>query len=241
MSLIQSIDGAIESGLITGAVFPVPAMDWRPPGLSSEIRQTADLIQSGPAIPISPANQQWDDPAWDTRAQLYQDKGFYQDLEHGATDGEAYEIARFQANAGECGFVKYIGTYVQILDPDSGDPIELDFSNPFAMQDAGVKATFMLRLSPGDDNTLGLAPWVGPVAQTPGYGYPQLPFWNDYRFYWGRYANHVWFLIPRRHFLRLFIHVESGGSELHRVLGRLQGYTQPVTTIGAERNVTYGW
>lgn len=239
MSVESAIKGAIDQGLITGAVFPVPAMDWRPPGLSPLIRETADVLKVGPPIPITPANQQWDDPAWDTRAQLYQDKGFYQEFPNGANNGQAYEIARFQANAGECGFVKYIGTYVQILEGIT--PVELDFSDPFTMQDWGVDANFTLRLSPGDDNTLGLAPWVGPVAQTPGYGYPQLPYWNDYRFYWGRYANHVWFLVPRRHFLRLFIHVVSGGANLSRALGRLQGYTQPITTVGAEYNVTYGW
>jgi len=239
MSMIQSIDGAIESGLITGAVFPVPSMDWRPPGISTDIREVADTIKPGPPIQVTPAIQQWNNPAWDTRAQLYQDNQFYQDLNHGAIDGQCYEIARFQANGGECGFVKYIGTYVQIQ--GEGGPVELDFSNPFAMYDAGVKATFMLRLSPGDENTLGLAPWIGPVAETPGYGYPQLPFWDDYRFYWGRYANHVWFLVPRNQFLRLFISVEGGGGLLTRALGRLQGYTQPTMTAGVEHNVTYGW
>jgi hypothetical protein len=239
MSVESAIKGAIEQGLITGPVFPVPALDWRPPGLSPEIREVSDLIYHGPPIPITPAIQQWDDPAWDTRAQLYQDKGFLKQFPNGADDGMVYEIARFQANAGECGFVKYIGTYVRIL--DGGTPVELDFSDPLAMQDWGVDANFTLRLSPGDDDTLGLAPWTGPVAQTPGYGYPALPYWNDYRFYWGRYANEVWFLVPRRHFLRLFIHVVSGGADLDRALGRLQGYTQPITTVGAEYNVTYGW
>ncbi len=240
MSTLDSIEYAIQSGLITGAVFPVPAMDWKPPGLSPDIREVADVIYHGPDTPIVPANQQWDDPAWDTRAQLYQDKGFFQDFDPaGATNGQAYEIARFQANAGECGFVKYIGTYVQIL--ENGIPVELDFSDPFTMQDWGVEANFTLRLSPGDDETLGLAPWDGPVANTPGYGYPQLPYWNDYRFYWGRYANHVWFLVPRRHFLRLFIHVVLGGGNLSRALGRLQGYTQPISTLAAEYNVTHGW
>lgn len=241
MDLISSIEKAVELGLITGAVFPVPAMDWQPPGLSPEIRTTANAIESGPVISVTPANQQWDDPALDTRAQLYQDNGFYRSYVNGggAVDGNAYEIARFQANAGECGFVKYIGTYVQIL--DAGVPVELDFSNPQAMQDAGLNAIFTLRLSPGDENTIGTAPWVGPVENTPGYGYPQLPYWNDYRFYWGRYANHVWFLVPRRHFLRLFIHTVSGSANLHRSLGRLQGYTQPISTLGADYNVVHGW
>lgn len=240
MSLIQTMEEAFELGVIPRPVFNVPSLDWKPPGISSDIRDLADLVQPGPSIPITPAIQQWDDPAWDTRAQLYQDKGFFQDLDHGAVDGEAYEIARFYANSGECGFVKYIGTYVQI-DDGSGTPVELDFSNPFAMQDSGVDAYFTLRLSPGDDNILGLAPWTGLTPLTPGYGYPQLPYWNDYRFYWGRYANHVWYLVPRHHFLRLFIHVVSGGTLLTRALGRLQGYTQPVNTVGAEHNVTYGW
>ena len=243
MSLLQSIEGGIEHGSVTGAsfYFKIPILEWEPPGISIDVVKAANLLPVSPRTQITPPQQQWDDPALDTRVQLYQDDGFYQDLEHGATDGQVYEIARFQANAGECGFVKYIGTYVQILDPDSGDPVELDFSNPFAMQDAGVKANFLLRLSPGDENTLGTAPWTGPVATVPGYGYPELPYWNDYRFYWGRYANHVWFLVPRRHFLRLFIHIETGGSELNRALGRLQGYTQPISTIGAQKNATYGW
>lgn len=237
--MIRAIDDAIKTGVIAGPVLPICALQWTPPGLSPHIREVADVINYGPDTPITPPTQQWDDPAWDTRAQLYQDKGFAKQFPNGADDGTAYEIARFQANAGECGFVKYIGTYVQIL--DGGTPVELDFSDPFAMQDWGVDANFTLRLSPGDDETLGLAPWAGPVANTPGYGYPQLPYWNDYRFYWGRYANHVWFLVPRRHFLRLFIHVVSGGDDLSRALGRLQGFTQPISTLATEYNVTHGW
>lgn len=239
MQLVETIDAAIEQGVLTGAVFPVFAMDWRPPGLNPEIRITADTIEAGPRIPIFSANEQWSNPGWDTRAQLYQDHGFYQDLSGGAVSGQCYEIARFEANNGECGFVKYVGTYVQIT--DLGTPVELDFSNPFTIQDNNVDVNFLLRLSPGDENTIGPAPWDGPVEETPGYGYPQLPHWDDYRFYWGRYANHVWFLVPRRHFLRLFIHYVSGRNDLTRALGRLQGYTQPITTLGAEYNVAHGW
>lgn len=239
MNHVQVIDGAIEAGVLNPVDFSIDALNWEPPGIAPNILKIAELIEPSPCLPIQ-ARAQGDNPAHDTRAQRYQDQGFTWDLSHGATDGMVYELARFEADTGECGFVKYIGTWVQIVD-GGGQPIELDFSNPFTMQDNGVQAEFLLRYSGGDSSIIGTAPWQGTPETVPGLGYPTLPFWNDYRFYWGRYANHVWFLVPRFSFLRLYIHVISGGSELRGALGRLQGYTQPIRTIGAEYNVSHGW
>jgi hypothetical protein len=244
MQPFGTIVRAKDYGLIKGIDLKPGLFDWNPPKVSSRTEAILTRIPRSLSILPTLPESQWLDPARDTRAQKYQDQGFDHDLQHGALDDTVYEIARFFSPIDSVGIVKYVGTWVQIVDPDSGNPVELDFSNPFAMQQAGLKARFLLRYDQGTpDNKLVFPdlPWIGPLAEVTGYGYGPLPEWNDYRFYWGRYANNVWWLVPKRHAIRLYLHVIGQGTYLRKTLGRLQGYTQPAATLPAAYNVSHGW
>lgn len=236
--MFDPITEATKLGLLPVASL-VPLMDWRAPGIMPDMVESSNLIRKGSKIIPQSPTAQWTDPARDTRAQLYQDKGFTWNWAGGATNGQSYEIARFKSGHGGNGFVKYVGTFIKIL--DGGAPVDLDFSDPYTIQNNGVDIRFRLQLHAGRLQNMGVAPWSGDVALTPGVPYSPLSYWDDYRFYWGRYANHVWFLIPRYHYLRLFVEVITGGTNLTQALGRLQGYTQPATTLPAVENVQHGW
>jgi len=238
---ISTLRAAVGRGVVERMSFRPEFEEWKPPGMPLKIIKAANLIPWTPPIEVQKPQAQWSDPARSTHAQVYRDDGFARNfLPAGATDGTVYEIARFQTNKDQVGIVKYIGTWVEI-DDGQGSPVTLDFSNPFTMQDNGVEARFLLRLEQGDRPYIGNNPYdvAWPIAR--GYGYPEMPQWNDYRFYWGRYANHTWILVPRHHFLRMYIHVISGGNLLRRALGRLQGYNQAATILESSYNVAHGW
>lgn len=239
MSPTSSINRAAREGLIPSLDTRPLCADWRPAGVSIPLVRLANTIKRSPPMKPFSREAQWLDPARDTRAQLYQDEGF----EHTApfTDGNAYEIARFKSGKDDAGIVKYVGTWVEVLDGPGGSPVQLDYSNPYTLQDNDVNAQFLLRLQQGNVNTLGGAAWIGGYPYVQGYGYGQLPNWTDYRFWWGRYANHVWFLVPRNTVLRMYIRIISGANLVSRTLGRLQGYTQPAATLEAVENVSHGW
>lgn len=235
----ESLRRAIDKGIVPGLRLDPFFADWSPPGIDPKIVKLANLIRRSPPLKSFPPETQWIDPARDTQAQLYQDKWF----EHSPPfqDGFAYELARFQSGIDQVAIVKYIATFVDILDGPGGVPLVPDPFDPFWIQNSGLHAHFILRLEQGDQNYFNRAPWTGPINHIPGYGYGQLPRWNDYRFIWGRTANDVWFLVPRRHALRLYLAADSRSVLINRIMGRLQGFSQPTSNLAAMWNVKHGW
>lgn len=233
----EALTNAVEAGVIPGMrLVPFPD-DWKRPGIDPGIVELAELLPHSPPIKPFKPERQWVDPGRDTRAQLYQDKWFVHDT---FQNGYAYELARFQAGIDQVGIVKYCNTFVDVLDGPGGSPIEPDSWDPFWIENNQLDVEFLLTLSQGTPNTIGSAPYVGTYAGILGYGYGQLPRWSDYRFNWGR-THRVWWLVPRRHALRLYMRVISRADLCGKAMGRMWGYTQPTSTLQAEWNVAHGW
>jgi hypothetical protein len=208
----------------------------------------ADAIADQPNTPqrIDHIADQFDEPARDTRRIQYQDAGwryFTRDLPGGAiTVNTAYEIARFIVAPDESGQVRHVGTYVGVTDPATGDIQNLSPFDPWALEHAGVNGYWFLRLY---QNTFGPMPppdIAVPPAFVAGYPFPELPYWLDYRFQWGRDNNGTLFLIPSNHALRLYFVPTSDDDQLIKeMVGRLVGFTQPIDTLPAAKNALYAW
>lgn len=237
----ESIERAERIGLEKKPVLKVFFEDWIPPGIDPELRKQADTIPRSAPLVSAPVERQWIDPGFDTLRQLYQDKGFLHSDEF-APD-HCYEIARFQVGLDEVGIVKYCGTYLEILDAPEGDPVELKPLDPFTIQANGVEAEFLLRLDHGIAETFDPEPYVSAYVGVSGYGFPRIDRWSDYRFAWNWTGNDVYWIVPRRHALRLYFRVKnpSGSRLMSKALGRLMGYTQPAASLSAVRNVERGW
>lgn len=198
-------------------------------------RQRVDLI-----------TDQFDEPARDTRRVQYQDVGwryFTRDIGPLVVN-LAYEIARFICSPDETGAVKYVGTYVGVAD-DSGDMVSMNPLDPWALEHAGVNGYWFLRYYQGTFQPMP-PPDVGvTLPNIAGYPFPELAYWFDYRFQWGRTANETFFLVPSNHALRLyFVPTVVGTPPANRIteiLGRMVGFTQPVDTVPAAKNVLYAW
>lgn len=188
-----------------------------------------------PILRVDRATDQLDDPARDTRAQMYQDKTWNWGR---LSVGNAYELARFISAPDETGIVKLIWTSV-IADDGTGAITLWDPQDPFAHWRAGAQIRWHLRLFQGTFQPIGPV-WSGPVAQMPGHAFPPLPRWPDLRFLWGRTQATVFHLVPQDFALRLFAEVVND-TNLLELGGRLVGYTQPVDTKPAGYNVRYGW
>ena len=188
---------------------------------------------------------QFDEPARDTRRILYQDVGYSyltRNLPGSAiTIGKAYEIGRFLVSPDEFGCVKYIGTYVGIEDPPNTFP-QLSPFDPYALEHNGVNGYWFLRLYQGTFQPMH-APDVGQsIINVAGYPFPELPYWRDYRFQWGRTANETFLLIPSNHALRLyFVPTSDDDLIIKEFLGRMVGFTQPIDTTPAAKNAIYAW
>ena len=166
----NTLRAAVGHGVFSKLNFRPEFESWKPPGMPLKIIKAGNLIPWTPPIPVQKPQAQWSDPARSTHAQVYRDDGFARNfLPTGATDGQIYEIGRFQANKDQVGIVKYIGTWVEI-DDGQGNPVTLDFSNPFTMQDNGVKAKFLLRLEQGDRPYIGNDPFDSAYPQSSDCG-----------------------------------------------------------------------
>lgn len=231
---------AWDSGLLDPLYFTPDVLKWEPPKPDPVV---ANLLYREPPDP--PRNDritdQLDDPARDTRAQLYQDVSFF--VPAVIQPNTAYEVARFITNGSETGFVKLCWTYAEVGDPGGGLQ-ELDPRNPFAVQLAlgapfGVR--WFARLHQGRFQKTIPAPFVGPVAG--GYGFSPLNEWRDYRFQWGRTQANVFWLVPQYHALRLYFVLEGPAPSplLLQVGGRLEGYTQPADVRVTGWNVSHGF
>lgn len=236
MFLKRAFESGIEPGFeVRPAFVDVSALRVDP----TIPRMLATLPRPSQRKYDSPTDQ-LNDPARDTRAQLYQDVGFEWADRYAITADRVYEVARFQAAPDEVGVVKYCGTYIEIESPDPPYYKYLEPGDPYAVGRAGTVVRWILRLHQGTFQSLG-PQWSGTYAGCLGYGYGPLPFWEDYRFRWGRTANDVWWLVPRDHALRLYAWIKSTSDPVLRLTGRLQGYTQPVHTLPAGYNVSHGW
>lgn len=234
---------AWDSGLLDPLYFHPEILNWQPPEPDPVV---ADMLYREP--PTRPRNDritdQLDEPARDTRAQLYQDNSWFIEAAP-FQPGAAYEVARFITDGSETGFVKMAWTYAEVSD-GAGGIIELDPRDPFAVQRAlapGVDVLWFVRLQQGQFQETIPAPLVAPVANVPGYGFSPLYEWRDYRFQWGRTQTNVFWLVPQYHALRLYFVVESQAAVplLLRVGGRLAGYTQPNDVRVTGWNVTHGY
>jgi hypothetical protein len=240
----QEIDMMIraeKAQLIEPINFPVFFKEWKRPAVCPRVIAAADMLDPSPTLTIQPIEPQWLDPGRDTVKQFYQDNGFVHTDEF--SPQTAYEIARFYVGFDQVGIVKYCGTYLEILDEPAGTPVELEPLDPFTLQFNGVEAEFFLRLDYGVRELLSPDPFVGHYQNAPGYGFPRLSRWTDYRFAWNWTGNDVYWIVPRRHTLRLYLVIQNApGSRLvSKALGRLMGYTQPFANLSAIRNVERGW
>jgi hypothetical protein len=182
---------------------------------------------------------QWCEPARDTRRIQYQDV-WYDLRTRLDRPGTCYEVARFIVAPDEVGIVRKVGTYAAIF--DDPDIVQLNPLDPWALQRAGVEGLWFVRLW---QNTFGPmpAPDVGiPFAQIGGYPFPELPNWQDNRFQWGRLNSEVFWLVPSNHALRLYFwYLIDDSNILREIGGRLVGFTQPIETLPAAKNVLYAW
>ena len=197
-----------------------------------------DLYRSlpKPVQRIDKATDQLDDPARDTRAQLYQDKTWNWGARFNV--GWSYELARFVCSPDQSGIVKLCWTSV-IADDGAGGIKLWDPQDPFAHWRAGAQIRWHLRLYQGTFQPIGPV-WSGPVLEMPGQAFPPLHRWTDLRFLWGRTQAMVFHLIPANFALRLFAEVVMD-TDLLELGGRLVGYTQPIDTKPAGYNARYGW
>lgn len=241
MILIEPIKRAQEAGIIEPLTVERFFDRWEPPQIDPDLKRQATTIKRSPPLPVFPNDNQWIDPGRDTLKQLYQDEGFIHTEDF--NENWAYELARFQVGVNEVGIVKYCGTFLEILDTPVGVPVELQPLDPFTISYNGVEAQFILRLDHGTAETFDPDPYVGVDYGVTGYGFNKLPRWSDYRFCWNWTGNHVNWIIPRRHALRLYLVLKPGGEVrlMNKALGRLMGYTQPAASFSAVRNVERGW
>lgn len=194
---------------------------------------------------IDRLTDQIDEPGRDTRRINYQESSWYWDDTNRPGPWQlngAYEIARFIAAPDEVGIVKYIGTFAGI-GPNEGGFTQLDPHDPFTMQRNGLNGYWLLRLYQNTFRNMPPPDAGIPAALVAGYPFPELARWDDYRFQWGRTANETFFIVPSNHALRLyFVPVSIDGTILLlEVLGRLVGFTQPIDTLPAAKNVFYAW
>lgn len=237
---IQAAHGLIENAFKQGLI-PY----WYDPGHLSiaKVPHVSALLQRQMSVlpyrqtHIDRATDQLDEPARDTRAQLYQDSFFFW---RGGPflPGYAYELARFVAAPDQTGYVKSVWTSL-VIDNGGGGVVLLDPQDPFAHERVGCFARWHLRLYQGTFQPIG--PFAsGPVGQIVGSGFPPLNRWDDLRFLWGRTQTNVFHLIPSDFCLRLFIEIIMPGR-LTEIGGRLIGYTQPIDTKPAGYNARYGY
>ena len=238
---LDMMQRAKAANLIEPIRFPLFFEQWEPPKVCPRVRNAADLLKPTPILEPQPIEPQWIDPGRDTVKQFYQDNGFLHSEEF--NPDTAYELARFYTGIDQVGICKYCGTYLEVLDDPGGDPVELDPLDPFTLNFNGVEAVFYLRLDYTLRELLDPDPLVCHFQNIPGYGFPRLSQWLDYRFAWNWTGNDVYWIIPRHHTLRLFVAIRNApGSRLvSKALGRLMGYTQPYANLSAMRNVERGW
>jgi hypothetical protein len=233
---------AWDTGVLNPLRFSPGILSWNPPKPN---RAAADLLSIEPPDP--PRNDritdQLDEPARDTRAQIYQDVSYFRDPVF--EPNTAYEIARFVTAGNETGFVKLCWTYTEVADPGGGLQ-ELDPRDPFAVQRAlgppyGVR--WLVRLQQGQFGRQVPAPGTYPLPNVPGYGFYPLANWFDYRFQWGRTQTNVFWLVPQYHALRLYFVLEGAVPSplLLLIGGRLEGYTQPIDVRVTGWNVAHGF
>jgi len=241
----RALHKAWDQGMLTPLAFNPPVLKWKPPQPNLV---AAELLSREPPPP--PRNDrvtdQLDEPAYDTRAQLYQDVSFFHtfDAQNLIQAGNAYEVARFITAGNQTGFVKLCWTYMEIRTGGSGDIVEIDPRDPFGLQEnfpPGVNLRWFLRLEQGNFQREIPAPNVLPFAQVGGYGFAPLNQWNDYRFQWGRTQSKVFWLVPQYHALRLYVQSGITTNEITRIGGRLMGWTQPIDVRVTGWNVSHGW
>jgi hypothetical protein len=241
----QEATRALELAYKTGVIRPLTVLPevfhWRPPTVSDKDKRA--LL----SMPLPPRRcdrlvDQLDEPARDTRAQVYQDVSYFHTPppQAGFLNGNSYELARFVTKA-EAGFVRLIWTYAEI--EIEGDVVVIEWQDPFALQRflPDVTVTWFLRLEQGIFQKHFPVQFAGPTAQVFGNGYSKLPEWADYRFMWGRTATNVFFLVPQNHALRLYARIDGANADLRALGGRLQGYTQSIDVKATGFNVTHGW
>jgi len=209
-------------------------LQWTPPEPPRAI--TGRLARARP--PKNPIS--WSNPAQDTKAELYKDSVFLwtsDDISFVAN--QAYEVARFECAEDETGFVRNCWTGVNFDDgTGTNQPIALNPGDPLAIASRWAGA-WELRLYQG--NKLG-APYGGPWLNVKGQHYPELPTWIDSRFLWGLTNTVVFWLVPPGFSLRLYFRTFADPQiPVLSLFGRLRGFTQPIHTQQAERNVQYGW
>lgn len=236
MNLDQCVQEAVDLGLIKPLDFDYSFLDWKFPDVSAIDLEAANSIAQGPRLEVSRPQCQWTDPGTDTFKQFYRDEGY--DHQGPFENNTVYELARFHAGIDEVGIVKYCGTYIDLIDAETTFERII---NPFYVQDIGATYQFLLRLDQGVVNTFPATPFVGNFQSVTGYGFPRLAFWSDQRFAWNWFGNEVYWIIPRRHALRLYLRILNGREFMNRILGRLMGYTQPAASLAAMQNVEHGW
>lgn len=241
----RALKGAYDSGLLDWpATLRVAPYEYKPGIPECFVK----ALREHPSTPqrIDHIADQFDEPARDTRRVQYQDASYFyftRDLPGGAiVVGAAYEIARFICAPDETGLVKYVGTYVGVEGPMPGSIMDLSPTDPWALEHAGVNGYWFLRYYQGTFQPLP-PPDIGvALFNVAGYPYPELAHWPDYRFQWGRTANTTFFLVPSNHALRLyFVPTSDDDQNIKEMLGRLVGFTQPVDTVPAAKNVLYAW
>lgn len=244
----QQAQGALhqawDEGLLDPLYFTPGILDWKPPQVDP---CAAELLSREP--PTRPRNDritdQLDEPAFDTRAQLYQDVSFFHNFDQQSIiqPNTAYEVARFITAGNQTGFVKLCWNYMEIRTGGAGPIVEIDPRDPFGLQEnfpPGWPINWYLRLEQGDFQRTLPAPEIVPIAQMGGYGFSPLNQWSDYRFQWGRTQSKVFWLVPQYHALRLYV-ATGASNEITRIGGRLMGWTQPIDVRVTGWNVAHGW
>lgn len=236
----KALRQAWDQGALDPLYFFPEVLDWTPP---SPDPAAALLLSREPPPPKrnDQITDQLDEPATDTRAQIYQDNSYF--VINPILANTCYEVARFITAGNETGFVKLCWTYARVSD-GGGGYIQLDPHEPFAIQQAlglGFQVTWFLRLHQGQFQRTWPPAFVGPVADFGGYGFYPLNEWNDYRFQWGRDQANVFWLVPQYHKLSLCFRIDNASDDLLMIGGRLQGYTQPIDVRPTGWNVSHGW
>lgn len=233
---------AWDTGVLEPLRFYPEILGWKPPEPDPV---AALLLSREPPDPTrnDRITDQLDEPARDTRAQLYQDVSWF--VAQPIAANTAYEVARFVTTGNETGFVKLCWTYAEISD-GAGGILELDPRDPFAVQRAlglGFDLRWFLRLQQGQFQKTIPAPFAGLMPFVPGYGFSPLNEWRDYRYQWGRTQTNVFWLVPQYHALRLYFVLDAvaPSADLLRIGGRLEGYTQPIDVRVTGWNVSHGF
>jgi hypothetical protein len=239
---------ALKEAYDIGALLPPPVLRdplyWDLPQIHDTVIKALEAENQTPQR-IDRINDQIDEPARDTRRIQYQDASLdWISRESPLTLNVAYEIARFIVTPDEFGVIKQIGTHVGIYDRVTEKIIISDPFDPWALHRLGCDGFWFLRLY---QNTFQPMPPFDngvPIWQVAGYGFPELAHWRDNRFQWGKWNSEVFWLIPSNHALRLyFVPTQDDGDDHYFVelSGRLVGFTQPIDTVPAVKNVLYAW